>query len=86
MNYTQVDDILTAIEAHFDGDTKSHYITNNLNPILISTLLMSFLEKFNERYNVVEFRVAQLKEILEEQCRAVFVHLYMPNEIRAQVK
>ena len=47
MNYTQVDDLLSAIELHFEGDVKSHYITNNLNPVLTATLLMNFLEKFN---------------------------------------
>ena len=59
---------------------------NNLNPILTALMLLNFLDNIEKAYNVTQFRVVHLHDIVEEQVRAIFVNLYMPLEIRAQVK
>lgn len=61
-------------------------MANNINPILISVLLLEFLTRLKESYNMFEFRIEQLKEVLNDHCRRILVNLYMPKEIRAQVK
>jgi len=53
---------------------------------LISVLLLDFLDNIKEDYSMFEFRIKAIKDVLNDHCRRVLVNLYMPKEIRAQVK
>ena len=64
MDYQQCDRLIEAIESHFLGDTADGILANNINPILTSLLLLEFLLRLKNAYNVFEFRVEQLSDVL----------------------
>jgi hypothetical protein len=41
-------------------------MANNINPILISVLLLNFLNDFKETYNMFEFRADELSDVLRD--------------------
>jgi len=47
---------------------------------------MDQLNNIQKAYNVTQFRVIHINDIVENQVRAIFINLYMPVEIRAQVR
>jgi hypothetical protein len=47
---------MEAIESHFCKDLRDGVMTNNINPLLISVILLNFLDELNKTYNIFEFR------------------------------
>jgi len=86
MDYNQLDKLIESIECHFQRETSENILANNCNPILIAVLLLNFLDNIKETYLMFEFRIKAIKDVLNDHCRRVLVNLYMPKEIRAQVK
>ena len=84
--YKQVDSLLEVIEKHFEHKLDQQIIVNNLNPVSISVILVDYLSKIQEQYSVCQIRCEFLIEQIEKQVRSIFVHLYMPTEMRAMVK
>ena len=81
-----MDRLLQAIEDKFNCPPSESLVVNNLNFVLTLLVLLDNLAKIRDLYNMTEFRCLYLIDLIERQIRQVFVTLYMPVEIRAQVK
>ena len=86
MKYIHIERLLTIIEERFNVDNPQSLIVNNLNPILGLLNVLSALNMVEERFGIAQFRCDYINDVIEKQVRSIFVNLYMPVEIRAQVK
>ena len=88
MKYKDVDQIISCIEDRFSADNSEclSILTCNLNPIKAAMQLIDVLELIEGQYNVTEFRLNALKDIILGQCKNVLVNLYIPNELKVYVR
>jgi hypothetical protein len=57
-------------------------LVRNLNPIKTAMLIMNYLNKIVEQYEITELRVKLLHDTLMESLRSILVNLYNPLEIK----
>ena len=48
--------------------------------------MLDFLSDLAERYTVCEFRVSYLSDLIMDNCRQILIKLYMPIELKVQVR
>lgn len=84
--YSNYDRLLTSIEGHFSSEEPGKQVISNcINSLVTSFVLIDLLYNIMEKHNVLEFRCNCLIELILMQCQCILVNLNMPKEIRAMV-
>ena len=84
--YEHIDRYLAYMEKVFLGDYEFNPLVSNLNPILCGLLILNSLNGIAISFPVAKFRIEHLVDIITHQIRSVLVSIYMPVEIKSQIK
>lgn len=77
---------MNAFEEFINGRLTQTYLVTNVNPMLTGTKIINILWQISERYTTSKFRAELLIDQMTEQTRNILVNLYLPIELKIQVK